>query len=48
VVSCPQHSTDPEELLALADSAMYRAKAAGEHVALGDEAQSTNGNGNGE
>jgi diguanylate cyclase (GGDEF)-like protein len=44
VVSCPQHSTDPEELLALADSAMYRAKAAGEHVALGDEPD-RNGNG---
>ena len=37
VVSCPQHSSDPEELLALADSAMYRAKAAGEPVALGEE-----------
>ena len=44
VVSCPQHSTDPDELLALADSAMYRAKAAGEHVALGDEPD-RNGNG---
>ena len=44
VVSCPQHSTDPEELMALADTAMYRAKAAGEHVALGDEPQ-RNGNG---
>ena len=46
VVSCPQHSTDPDELMALADSAMYRAKAAGEHVAVGDEPQ-RNGNGNG-
>jgi GGDEF domain-containing protein len=36
VVSCPQHSADPDELMALADTAMYRAKAAGERVALGD------------
>jgi diguanylate cyclase (GGDEF)-like protein len=36
VVSCPQHSTDPDELMTLADTAMYRAKAAGEHVALGE------------
>jgi diguanylate cyclase (GGDEF)-like protein len=33
VVSCPQHGTDPEKLLELADTAMYRAKAAGERVA---------------
>jgi diguanylate cyclase (GGDEF)-like protein len=39
VVSCPQHSTDPEELLALADAAMYRAKAAGESVAVGEEGE---------
>jgi diguanylate cyclase (GGDEF)-like protein len=37
VVSCPQHSTDPENLLALADAAMFRAKAAGERVGIGDE-----------
>jgi diguanylate cyclase (GGDEF)-like protein len=43
VVSCPQHSTDPDELMALADTAMYRAKAAGEPVALGE---APNGNGN--
>jgi diguanylate cyclase (GGDEF)-like protein len=36
VVSCPQHSSDPEELMALADTAMYRARAAGESVALGE------------
>jgi diguanylate cyclase (GGDEF)-like protein len=36
VVSCPQHSSDPDELMALADTAMYRAKAAGERVALGE------------
>jgi diguanylate cyclase (GGDEF)-like protein len=34
VVSCPQHAVDPERLLELGDSAMYRAKAAGERVAV--------------
>jgi diguanylate cyclase (GGDEF)-like protein len=43
VVSCPQHSTDPDELLALADAAMYRAKAAGEAVAVGEEGEHTGG-----
>jgi diguanylate cyclase (GGDEF)-like protein len=38
VVSCPQHSADPDELMALADTAMYRAKAAGERVAIGETA----------
>lgn len=33
VVSCPEHSTDAARLLALADAAMYRAKAAGSRVA---------------
>jgi diguanylate cyclase (GGDEF)-like protein len=33
VVSCPQHGTDPDKLLELADTAMYRAKAAGERIA---------------
>jgi diguanylate cyclase (GGDEF)-like protein len=37
VVSCPQHSTSPEDLMALADAAVYRAKAAGERVGLGEE-----------
>jgi diguanylate cyclase (GGDEF)-like protein len=37
VVSCPQHSTSPDDLIALADAAMYRAKAAGERIAIGDE-----------
>lgn len=37
VVSCPQHSTEVDQLLALADGAMYRAKAAGERVAVGAE-----------
>jgi diguanylate cyclase (GGDEF)-like protein len=36
VVSCPRHGTDPEALIDAADRAMYRAKAAGEDVALGD------------
>jgi diguanylate cyclase (GGDEF)-like protein len=36
VVSCPQHGTEPEALIDAADRAMYRAKAAGENVALGD------------
>jgi diguanylate cyclase (GGDEF)-like protein len=36
VVSCPQHATEVDDLLAMADSAMYRAKAAGERVAVGD------------
>jgi diguanylate cyclase (GGDEF)-like protein len=44
VVSCPQHATDAEDLLALADGAMYRAKAAGETVAVGGpDASSSNG-----
>jgi diguanylate cyclase (GGDEF)-like protein len=37
VVSCPQHATEVDQLLELADSAMYRAKAAGEKVAVGAE-----------
>jgi diguanylate cyclase (GGDEF)-like protein len=44
VVSCPQHATDAEDLLALADGAMYKAKAAGETVALGG-AENTASNG---
>ena len=44
VVSCPQHATEAEDLLELADGAMYRAKAAGESVAIGETvAGSANG-----
>jgi len=38
VVSCPQDATEAEDLLAAADAAMYRAKAAGAHVGLAGEA----------
>jgi diguanylate cyclase (GGDEF)-like protein len=34
VASCPQHATGADDLLELADGAMYQAKAAGEHVAV--------------
>src|SRR5947208_9255179 len=33
VVSCPQHGTDVDKLVELADTAMFRAKAAGERIA---------------
>ena len=36
VVACPEHSTEPDRLLDLADAAMYRAKAGGERVVIGD------------
>ena len=38
VVSCPAHGDDAEALIDAADRAMYRAKAAGDNVALGDPA----------
>ena len=38
VVSCPEHGDDAEALIDVADRAMYRAKAAGESVALGEPA----------
>jgi diguanylate cyclase (GGDEF)-like protein len=36
VVACPEHSSEPDRLLELADMAMYRAKAGGERVVIGD------------
>jgi diguanylate cyclase (GGDEF)-like protein len=36
VVSCPQHGADAEALIDSADRAMYRAKAAGDSVAVGE------------
>ena len=36
VVSCPQHGVDADRLLELADAAMYRAKGAGQRVAVGE------------
>ena len=36
VASSPEHGDDPEVLIDTADRAMYRAKAAGEGIALGD------------
>lgn len=38
VVACPQHATTADELLEQADGALYRAKAAGQTVAVGPEA----------
>lgn len=38
VVSCPQHASEVDQMLEVADSAMYRAKAAGERVAVGTDA----------
>jgi diguanylate cyclase (GGDEF)-like protein len=35
IVGCPQHASTADELLELADSALYRAKAAGERIAVG-------------
>jgi diguanylate cyclase (GGDEF)-like protein len=37
VVSCPEHGDDSDALMELADRAMYRAKAAGEAVAMGGD-----------
>jgi diguanylate cyclase (GGDEF)-like protein len=36
VVSCPEHGEDAETLIDAADRAMYRAKAAGDSVAMGE------------
>ncbi len=38
VVSCPEHGDDAETLIDAADRAMYKAKSAGENVALGEPA----------
>ncbi len=35
VVACPEHGTDPEELLHKADAAMWRARAVGQPVGVG-------------
>jgi diguanylate cyclase (GGDEF)-like protein len=43
IVSCPEHATDADDLLALADGAMYRAKAAGESVAVPEAPSASNG-----
>ncbi len=40
-VSCPEHGTEAEALIDIADKAMYRAKAAGEGVALGEADERT-------
>jgi diguanylate cyclase (GGDEF)-like protein len=36
VASSPEHGEEPEGLIEIADKAMYRAKAAGEAVAVGE------------
>jgi diguanylate cyclase (GGDEF)-like protein len=36
VAGCPEHGADPEVLVDVADRAMYKAKAAGERVAVGE------------
>jgi diguanylate cyclase (GGDEF)-like protein len=36
VVACPEHGDDPEALMDIADRAMYKAKAAGDRVTMGD------------
>jgi diguanylate cyclase (GGDEF)-like protein len=41
VVSCPRHGGDAEALIDIADRAMYRAKAAGDSVALGEPPPAT-------
>ena len=35
VVACPEHGEEPEQLMEVADRAMYRAKAGGESVSVG-------------
>jgi diguanylate cyclase (GGDEF)-like protein len=43
VVSCPEHGEDAEALIDAADRAMYRAKAAGDSVAVGVAGEPTEG-----
>jgi diguanylate cyclase (GGDEF)-like protein len=45
VVSCPQDAAEAEELLEVADAAMYRAKAAGSRLGFALDAGAANGNG---
>jgi diguanylate cyclase (GGDEF)-like protein len=47
VVACPEHATDAERLLELADVAMYRAKASGERVRVADAEPDAVENGSG-
>jgi diguanylate cyclase (GGDEF)-like protein len=39
VVSCPEHGSEAEALIDAADRAMYRAKAAGDNVAMGEASE---------
>lgn len=41
IAACPQHAATADELLELADGALYRAKAAGERIAVGAEDEVT-------
>jgi len=43
VVSCPEHGDDAEALIDAADRAMYRAKAAGDSVAVGEVGEPAEG-----
>jgi diguanylate cyclase (GGDEF)-like protein len=43
VVSCPQDATEAEELIEVADAAMYRAKAAGAPIAFATESGAGSG-----
>jgi diguanylate cyclase (GGDEF)-like protein len=45
VVSCPEHGSDAEPLMELADRAMYRAKASGERVAVAELEEAETGGG---
>jgi diguanylate cyclase (GGDEF)-like protein len=47
VVSCPQDGTEAEELLEIADAAMYRAKASGRRMVVAGEGDTIETGGNG-